>query len=112
MNAAQNDVDKLPGIKRREITNCALCGKGLAHNGAIMFNRVKVERFAFDYRQIRQLRGLEEFFGGGSPGAVLASVMGTDADLAKCMNPEVGAKLVCDMCAFSNTALLVLAEDP
>jgi hypothetical protein len=98
-------IAALPGLKRREITNCVLCGKGLAHDRNIAFYRVRVEQYVFDHSSITRRHGLELFFGGGSPGAVLAQAMGADEDLAKQFS-DSSPQLICQPCALESPAAL------
>lgn len=90
-----SDMNKLPGLKHRDLKPCIFCGKGMMHSGAITFYRVKVERCIVDVREVKRAAGLEQMMGGH---ALLANVMGPDADLAKVM-PGLGECLVCDDCS-------------
>ncbi len=84
-------------MKKKDFKNCALCGKGMMHDGNILFYRVKIERMGINLEAIQQTHGLETFFGGGQGGAVLAGVMGTDPEIAKPVTSDKA--LVCDTCA-------------
>jgi hypothetical protein len=99
MNMNEIDIDKLPGLKRKEIEKCAVCLEGVAHNRQITFYRVTVERFILDHLAIQRTHGLEQFFGGGSAGALMANVMGTDEDLAKQICPA-SSFILCEECAM------------
>lgn len=64
-------------MKQADLTPCALCGKGLMHDGHIDFYRVTVERHFVDMAAVQRRHGLELMLGS----AVLAGVMGPDEDL-------------------------------
>ena len=49
---------------------------GVMHSGNPVFLRAAIERFVVDPRAVDRRAGMEQFFGGGSTGAVLAEVMG------------------------------------
>jgi hypothetical protein len=100
-----DDIRKLPGLKRKEITNCELCGNGLAKNGQFVFYRVRVEQYVLDGNAINRRHGLETFFGGGGAGALLAQAMGDDEDLAKQMS-DSKPRLVCQGCAIDSAMAL------
>lgn len=88
------------GIERRDLQPCRLCGRGLAHAGTPLFYRVTIERFAFDGRKVQQRHGLEEHFGGGTAGAMLAEVMGPGGNLAVRLG-DASPALVCDPCSLA-----------
>lgn len=96
-------------MKRNEIQPCALCGKGVMHDGNIMFTKVRLERFVVDLKAIERRHGLETFFGGGQGGAVLAGVMGTDDDLAVSVDDGVEV-LICDPCSMQPSCLAYVHE--
>ena len=103
-------IAALPGIKRKHIKNCALCDKGVAHDGNMTFYRLKIERFMLSPRGIQQTAGLEQFFGGGGGGAMLADVMGSDPDLAKAVILPVEV-LICEDCATRACLIHNVLED-
>lgn len=78
-SSAQAMLDKLPGIRQAEIKPCAICKKGVAHDGNILFWRIRMERAGLHAPAIERQHGLELML--GSP--ALARVMGTDSDIAK-----------------------------
>ena len=87
-------------MKRKDLEKCLVCGQGLMKCGSPMFYKIKIESMILDLKEIQQTAGLEQFFGGGVSGAVLADVMGPDPDLAKkvisyialiCMKCTIGA---------------------
>lgn len=94
MNAA--DVDKLPGLKERDLTPCAVCGKPLTHDRSIAFYRVTIERFVLDPNAISRQVGL----GVHLRSYALASIMGPNEDMAKQMSAHPPAN-VCDTCAIT-----------
>lgn len=92
-------IDRLPGLKRKDIEGCMSCGRGVAHNHDITFYRLKVERFVLDPTAVNERHGMELMMGGGTGGAVLAQVMGPDRDLAKLVaGPMV--MIICEPCAM------------
>ncbi len=96
-------------MKADQITKCCGCGKGVAHTGLSIFFQLKVQRFGFDRKAVQRRHGLEEFFGGGQGGAVLAHVMGADEDLAKQLEDEQRS-LVCMDCALKPIPLAQMLE--
>jgi hypothetical protein len=97
------ELDKLPGMKQRDIKPCAICNKGLAHDSNFLFWRIKFDRLGLDLNAIQQQHGLELMM--GSP--VLANVMGPDRDIAK-----VVEALVCEPCVLQRLfGLFFIAED-
>lgn len=104
--SARAELDKLPGMKQREIQPCALCKRGLAHDGNFLFWRIKFERLGLDHQAIQQQHGLELMM--GSP--VLANVMGPDRDIAKVLDGPHEA-LVCEPCVQDRLIGLFLISD-
>lgn len=86
----------IKGIKRKDIENCAVCGNGLMHEAMPIFAKFKVTRYIIDRNELQRESGLEQFFGGGQQGAALASVMGTDPEIAKGIDES--EVLVCGGC--------------
>lgn len=104
--SARAEIDKLPGIKQREIKPCALCGRGVAHDGNFMLWRIRFDRLMLDHTAIRQRHGLELML--GSP--VLANAMGPDRDIAKVIDGDHEA-LVCEPCVEQRlSGLFSIAE--
>ena len=81
-------------MKHRNFKKCCICNQGMAHNGHILFLRIKVERFGLDHRAIQRAHGMEMILGN----AVLANVMGPDEDLAKKID-ESDDLLICHDCS-------------
>jgi hypothetical protein len=96
-------------MKSIELKPCTNCGKGLLHTGVPLFWRVNIERFGVDLNAARRQVGLEQFFGGGSVGAVMATTMGPQEDIAKSLG-DADVVLLCEDCAMRNTPVAVLAE--
>ena len=94
------DIHELKGLKHRDLRPCIFCGRGMMHAGAITFYRVKIERCVVDVREVQRAAGLEQMLGGH---ALLANVMGPNADLAKVL-PNAPEVLVCDDCACSRNS--------
>lgn len=93
-------------LKQRDLMRCAHCGKGVCHNRAITFFRVRLARMAIDPRTVQQQHGLEMMLGGH---VMLAYVMGVDADMAVSLGEGVEFNL-CDECAM-NCGVMVLDEE-
>jgi hypothetical protein len=105
--AARAMLDKLPGIKQAEIKPCALCKKGVAHDGNILFWRMRLERAGLDHGAVQRQHGLELMI--GSP--AIARVMGTDSDIAKVIDGPHDV-WVCEPCVSDKlTALFFIAEE-
>ena len=92
-------------MERSELRPCGVCGKGLCHTGMPLFYKVTVQRYGIDARRVREMAGLEMFFGGGSAGAVLADVMGPHSDIAFPIT-AVSEILVCEDCSTGKAHLI------
>jgi hypothetical protein len=100
-------VEKLPGIKQAEIKPCAICAKGVAHDGNILFWRIRMERAGLHMPAIERQHGLELMLGS----APLARVMGTDSDIAKVIDGPHDV-WICEPCIIEKLyALLFIAEE-
>lgn len=76
-------------------STCDLCNRIVTASGLPLFWRVRVERFGLNARNIKRQMGLGEYL--GSP--ALASIMGTDPDMAEpVMEPVM--LTVCEGCAM------------
>lgn len=104
MNRA--DLRNLPGLKRRDIKPCALCGQGVMHNNLLTFYRVSLEHYVVDLDAISRQHGFEQFMGNPA----IAQAMGPDADLAKQLPGRDGPVTVCCSCAMQPGALMHIAE--
>lgn len=97
-------IDELPGIKQREIKPCSLCRRGVAHDGNFLFWRLRFDRAGLDNRGIMRQHGLELMIGP------LASVMGSDPDIAKVIDGPYDV-WICEPCVLERMPeLFVLAE--
>ena len=85
-------------MKADEIQKCSMCGKGVMHAGIPLFYRLRVETMGVDVKAVQRHAGLEQVFGGGQAGAVLANVMGPGEDIAKPLG-EPTTKILCQPCA-------------
>lgn len=95
-------------MKRKELEMCCVCGEGMAHGNNIAFYRIKIEHMVLNVRNIQRRHGLEQFFGGGQAGAVLAEVMGDDSDIALPVTQESG--LLCQNCAITGRCVADVFE--
>lgn len=95
-------------MKQHEIKPCSICGRGVMHTKLPLFYRVTVERFGIEIRAVERQHGLEQFFGGGQTGAVLAHVMGEDADMARPVMDKL-TLIICEACAMETTCVAQLA---
>jgi len=91
-------------MKRHEIKKCVICGKGVMHNGQILFYKIEISRMAVDLGAVQRLQGLEMMLN-----PALASVMGPDEDIAMPIGGPDKA-LICDACAMKSTCLAALHE--
>ena len=97
-------------MKRTDFKPCANCGKGVAHTGLPLFWVVEIQRFGIDAQAVQRQHGMEQFFGGSSPGAVaLADVFNDGAPLATPINDKV-TLLLCEACALGHMPIAVLSE--
>lgn len=94
-------------MKQEEITACAVCRRGVAHDRNLTFYRVRVEYLVLNVQAIQRQHGLEQFFGGGQAAARIAHVMGPGEDIAKGLSEDTG--LVCFDCAVT-TSIVHLGE--
>lgn len=95
-------------MKRADIKPCACCGRGVAAAGPT-FYALQVRYFVLDPRAIQCEHGLEQHFGGGGTGAALASIMGTNPDLAQPLGEATDAWICLD-CAIEPKSLAMIAE--
>ena len=87
-------------FRRKDVQNCIACGQGIGNNWMNpTFYRVNLECFILNMRAIHSQAGLEQYFGGGNAGAVLADVMGPDPELATSPGKAIKTFLVCGECA-------------
>lgn len=97
-------------MHRKNFKPCAICHKGVMHTGLPLFWRVHIERIGVDMQAAQRQHGLEQFFGGTSPGAVaLADVFSDGAPIGKPLD-EGKTVLVCEDCAMADMPVAVLAE--
>jgi hypothetical protein len=89
------DINQLRGLKHRDFKPCLCCGKGVMHAGSISFYRVTIEHCVIDAREIQRAAGMEMMMGGN---ALIANIMGPDADLAKVLSENRG--LLCQDCGL------------
>lgn len=99
--AAQKIVDELAGIKQDEIKPCAICKRGVAHDGNFLFWRLRFDRAALNPGGIHQQHGLEQMV--GSP--ALARIMGTNPDIAKVIEGPLNV-WVCEPCVLEKMSHL------
>ena len=94
-------------FKRRDVKPCCMCGKGVAAGGLAFYRLRGIDHMVLNADGIQRTHGLEQFFGGGSAGAMLANAMGDDPDLANTMasHDEV---LVCSECAFEYPLVAII----
>lgn len=96
-------------MKKTELKPCCCCGKGMMHSGVPIFYRVKLDHMAVNIQEVRRESGLEQFFGGGEQGAVLANVMGVNPDIATVITTS--DELVCQLCFLEKPmAYLIMGE--
>lgn len=93
-------------FRRHDIRPCAICERGVAHDGNILIWRISFERLGLDRRAIERQHGLELIV--GSP--AIAHVLGSDAELAKPVDGPHDV-LVCEPCVTDLLmGLFVIAE--
>lgn len=90
-------------MKRKDIKKCAKCGIGVAAAGPVFYTAT-IQAHCLDFRGIQRTHGLEQFFGGGQTGAVLAGVMGDDPDISQPLG-EPASVWVCGTCALEPALL-------
>lgn len=86
-------------FKRRDVKPCCMCGKGVGAAGLDFYRLRGLDHMVLDPSGIQRTHGLEQFFGGGVAGAMLANAMGDDPDLAQTMT-ALDEALVCSECGM------------
>lgn len=94
-------------IKQTDIQKCASCGLGVMHAGLPLFYRVTIQRYGIDHNAVMRQHGLELMLGGN---AMLANVMGVDADIAKPIT-DLHDILICEICSTQAMMIALLAEN-
>lgn len=92
------------GLKQREITKCACCGKGIGHNRSLTFYRIAIESHIGNLPAVTRQTGLEMMLGS----AALASVMGQDEPMSMIVAETMPA-VICFDCAVEKS-VVELAE--
>jgi len=90
------------GLRRQDLEKCAVCGEGVMHAGNLDVYRVEITQYIAHARNIQRETGLEMMMGGGSAGAVLASVMGDNPVLLQ--EISVSSGLLCQPCFMEHAA--------
>lgn len=104
--SARKILDALPGIKQDEIKPCAICQRGIAHDGNFLFWRLAFDRAGIDASAVSRHAGLEQML--GTP--LLARAMGVDADIARVIDGPHQV-WICEPCVTAKLApLFYLAE--
>lgn len=96
---------KRPGLKRKDITPCLVCGEGIAKAGPI-FYRVGIEQMALDTNAIQREHGLEQMMGGN---VAIAMALSPDPDLGVSLT-EPTRGLVCMDCGTLHPMMLALDD--
>lgn len=84
-----------PGLKQHELSKCAVCSEGVAHNNDLTFYRITIEMHVINVGAVQRQTGLEMFLNS----AVLAGVMGPDEAMSVVLN-EVRPAMLCFNCAL------------
>ena len=92
------------GLKQREITTCACCGKGIGHNRSLNFYRITIESHVVNLPAVQRQTGLEMMLGS----AAIAAVMGPDEPMSMIFD-ETKPAVLCFDCAL-NKSVVELAE--
>lgn len=88
------EYDKARAMKHKDIKPCCRCGEGVMATGLPLFYRVTIERMGVDMKAVERQSGLEMMLGGN---AMLANVMGVDADIAVPIG-DAQTGLLCNKC--------------
>ncbi len=91
-----------------ELRACAMCGKGLLHDGNPSFYEIEVRQCLADLGNIQRMHGLEQMMGGNVP---LARVFSPENTVAHRIGDRV-RRLVCMECALKpSLPVAVLASE-
>jgi hypothetical protein len=82
-------------MKVNDLQKCCLCRKGMAHDGSVVFYRIRVETFGLDLGAVSRRHGFEQMLGAA---AGLAGILGPDEDIAKEVCTET--RFLCLDCAM------------
>ncbi len=88
---------------RSELHPCAICGKGLMHDGEIAWYTLEIAQVMADVDSIRQQHGLEVMMG---PAAALASVFAPSTRVGVVLPPT--KRVVCGTCLIAHPILASL----
>lgn len=88
-------------MKAGDIQKCALCGRGVMHNGVPLFWRVTCQRMGIDVAAVQRAAGLEMMLGGH---VALARIMGPNEDIATPIGDE-RTIVVCESCAGEQASI-------
>jgi hypothetical protein len=88
-------------MKAGDLQKCALCGKGVLHNGVPLFWRVSLQRMGVDLAAVQRAAGLEMLLGGN---VALARILGPNEDVATPVG-EGRTILICEQCAGEQTSV-------
>ena len=73
----------IKGVKRADVQKCIQCNQGVMHDNNLIFYTLDIRHMVADIGSLQRAHGMEMMMGGGQDGALLASIMGPDEDIAK-----------------------------
>lgn len=91
-------------MKAGDLKPCAICSKGVMHQGVPLFFRVTIEHMCVDVREVERSAGHEQFIGN-----VALSRVFHDPDIAQKIG-ESKSVLVCQRCSLQMHPLALLME--
>ena len=83
-------------LSRDEIKPCAICSKGLMHNGMPLVWRITATRIGIDRTAVQRQHGMEQFFQGH---VGIANVFDGNADYGKPVS--VSQFMLCEDCVLN-----------
>lgn len=92
-------------MKQTELQKCAICAKGMMHDGQPWFYRLSIDQMVIDARAVQRQHGLEQVVGN----ARIAHALGPQEDMAQKM---AGVTIcVCAKCALMESLPVAVLMD-
>ena len=89
-----------------ELKPCALCKKGMMHNGDVAFYEIEIAQCVVDLRNVQRIHGLELMMDGATG---IARALSPNNNVAQRL--PSARHLVCQPCLIERTDLAILLEN-